>query len=172
MLVFYRKAGENYSPAFLHATLWWNISGNLPLISILPPRNITTELQAGRQTTRQIAMTQAVASKSIASAERTKNQLFIGPFLSVFVLLITFFFSNNLIFNKLLWEHCSNNLVFNTRKIATFIATFTSSRTVIATKTQKTPQLSSQLFGKAHATSGILGCNNLKKCPRNPGGTD
>jgi hypothetical protein len=30
----------------LHATMWWNISGNLPLISILPPRNITTELQA------------------------------------------------------------------------------------------------------------------------------
>ena len=130
------KAGENYFA--LHATLWWNISINLPLISILPPRNITTELQAGRQTTRQITMTQAVASKSIASAERIKNQLFIGPFLSVFVLLINVFFSNNLIFNKLLWENCSNNLIFNIRKIATFatfITTFTSSRTVIATKT-------------------------------------
>ena len=110
MLVFYRKAGENYSPAFLHATLWWNISGNLPLISILPLRNITTELQAGRQTTRQITMTQAVASKSIASAERIKNQLFIGPFLSVFVLLINVFFSNN--------------LIFNIRKIVSLIATF------------------------------------------------
>ena len=55
----------------------------------------TAELQAGRQTTRQITMTQAVASKSIASADRIKNKLFIGPFLSVF-----FFFSNNLIFNN------------------------------------------------------------------------
>ena len=75
------KVGENY-----FAILWWNISGNLPLISILPPRNITrpTELQAGRQATRQITMTQAVAPKSIASAEGIKNQLFIGPFLSVF----------------------------------------------------------------------------------------
>jgi hypothetical protein len=78
-----------------------------------------------------------------------------------------FFFSNNLIFNKLLWENCSNNLIFNISKIATF----TSSRTVIATKTFKTLQLSSQLFGKAHATLGILGLNNLKKGPRNPGGT-
>ena len=63
-------------------------------------------------------MTQAVASKSIASAERIKNQLFMGPFLSVF-------FTNNLIFNKLLGENCSNNI----KKITTFIATFTSSRT-------------------------------------------
>ena len=124
------------------------------------------ELQAGRQTTRQITMTQAVASKSIASAERIKNQLFIGPFLSVFVLFINVFFSSNLIFNKLLWENCSNNLIFNIRKIATF----TSSRTVVATKSLKTLQLSSQLFGKAHATSGILGRNNLKKGLRNPGG--
>jgi hypothetical protein len=46
------------------------------------------ELQAGRQTTRQITMTQAVASKSIASAERINNQIFILPFLSVFVLLM------------------------------------------------------------------------------------
>ena len=62
----------------------------------------TAELQAGRQTTRQITMTQALESKSIVSAERIKNQLFKGPFPSVFVLLINVFFSNNLIFNKLL----------------------------------------------------------------------
>ena len=49
-------------------------------------------------------MTQAVASKSIASVERIKNQLFIKPFLSVFVFLINVFFSNYLIFNKLLRE--------------------------------------------------------------------
>ena len=95
------KAGVNYFA--LHAIMWWNISENLPLISILPPQNITTELQSGRQTTRQITMTQAVASKSIASAERIKNQLFIGPFLSVFVLLINVFFSESLILNKLFW---------------------------------------------------------------------
>ena len=52
------------------------------------------------------------------------------------------------------------------------VITFTSSRTVIGAKTLKTPQLSSQLFRKAHATSGILGRNNLKKGPRNPGRTD
>ena len=57
------------------------------------------ELQAGRQTTRQITMTQAVASKSIAIAERIKNQLFIGPFIRVFVLLIKVFFSDYLMFN-------------------------------------------------------------------------
>ena len=79
------KAGGKYFA--LHATMWWNISGNLPLISILPPQNITTELQAGWQ----ITMMQAVASKSIAIAERIKNQLFIGLFLSVFVLLINVF---------------------------------------------------------------------------------
>ena len=101
------KAGENYFA--LHAILWWNISGNLPLISILPLRNITTELQAGRQTTMQITLTRAVASKSIASAEIIKDQLFIGPLLSVFVLLINVLFGNNLIFNKLLGENCSNN---------------------------------------------------------------
>ena len=100
------KAGENYFA--LHATLRCNISINLPLISILPPRNITTELQAGRQTTRQIIMTQAVASKSMASAERIKNQLFIGQFVSVFVLLINVFFSNNLIFNKYFITSCDN----------------------------------------------------------------
>jgi hypothetical protein len=46
------KAGENCFA--LHAILWMKISGNLTLISILPPQNITTELQAGCQTTRQI----------------------------------------------------------------------------------------------------------------------
>ena len=54
------------------------------------------ELQAGHQTTRQITMTQAMAS----SAERIKNQLFTGPILSVFVLLINVFFSDNLTFNN------------------------------------------------------------------------
>jgi hypothetical protein len=87
------KVGGSYFA--LYATLWWNISENLQLISILPPRNRTAELQAGRQTTKKITVTQAVASKSIASAERIKNQLFIGPFLSVFVLLINVLFSNN-----------------------------------------------------------------------------
>src|SRR4029434_3148215 len=41
-----------------------------------------------------------------------------------------------------------------------------------ATNTEKTLQLSSQLFGKAPAKSGILGRNYHKKGPRNPGGTD
>jgi hypothetical protein len=111
ILVFYMKAGGNNFA--LHSKSWWNISGNLQLICILLPRNITTELQAGRQTTRQIIMTQAVPSKSIASAERIKNPLFIGPFLSVFVLLIDVFFSNNLRFNKWLWGNCSNNLILS-----------------------------------------------------------
>ena len=53
-------------------------------------------------------MTQAVASKSMASAERIKNQLFIGQFVSVFVLLINVFFSNNLIFNKYFITSCDN----------------------------------------------------------------
>uniref|UniRef100_A0A8C5FXB2 Uncharacterized protein n=1 Tax=Gadus morhua TaxID=8049 RepID=A0A8C5FXB2_GADMO len=69
------------------------------------------------------SLTQAVACKSIASAQRINNQLFLGPFLSVFVRLINVFFCNNLIFNKLLGENCSNNLIFNIGKIATF-ATF------------------------------------------------
>jgi hypothetical protein len=73
-------------------------------------------------------MTQAVASKSIASAERIKNQLFIGPFLSVFVLLNNVFFSNNLIFNKLLWENCNNGT---------------------SGKSQLLLQLSSQVLGKS-----------------------
>ena len=85
------------------------------------------------------------------NCQRGKNQLnHFKPFLSVVVLLINVVFSNYLIFNKLLRENCSNNFIFNIWKIATFIATFTSSRTVIATKSLKTLQLSSQLFRKAH----------------------
>ena len=50
ILVFYMKPGGNNFA--LHATLWWNISINLPLISILPPQNITTEMQNCRQDVR------------------------------------------------------------------------------------------------------------------------
>ena len=51
-------------------------------------------------------------------------------------------------------------------------AIFTVSRNLIATKVLKTSQHLPHFFLNAAAKSGILGRNNQKKIPRNPGGTD